>query len=159
RRRALPLSRRDPSEVRPRARAGRALSEDLVDAALPRVRGRPPRLPVYAVGQPDVHPERVEGPLLPDRRSLLRLLEGVLRRRRLELLGAPRRSALPQLQDALGLRALGRAQARREPRRRRDHGALAAPDRAPLAAAHRGLTPVRFRSRRGSATGARDAAG
>src|SRR5581483_2616341 len=110
-------------------RAREAVSQDLLDAAVPRVRRGAARLSVHALGQPDLHAAWVEGAVLPDRRPLLRLVAGVLRRRRLGVLGEPAGSALPQLQDALGLRALGRPQARREPRRRPHDDSLAASGR------------------------------
>src|SRR5207249_3015864 len=58
----LPLPRRDPREVQAHPRTVAALSEDLLDAALPRVRRRAARLPLHAVGQPDVHAEGLKGP-------------------------------------------------------------------------------------------------
>src|SRR3989475_10253536 len=130
RRRALPLPRGDPSKLSPHRRARPALQEDLLHAALPPVRRRPARLPVHPVGQPHLHAEGLEGPLLPDRRPALPHLEGVLRRRRLGLLGDAPGPALPQLQDALGLRGIGGAEAGRALLRRAHDGALAAGERA-----------------------------
>src|SRR5438876_796831 len=88
-------------------RALPALPEDLLDAALPPVRRRAARLPLHAVGESHLHAEGMEGALLPHRGAVLRLVEGLLRRGRLGLLGEPQGSPLPQLQDALGIRAVG----------------------------------------------------
>jgi hypothetical protein len=85
--------------------------------------------PVHAVGQPDVHAEGLEGAVLPDRGAALRELEGLLRRRRLGLLGEPEGSPLPRLQDAFGLRGVGRPEAGRALLGRRHDGALAARER------------------------------
>src|SRR5262249_30154456 len=106
-----------------RAVAGQALPHG-VDVALPRVGGGAARLPVHALGQPDAHPEGLEGAVLPDRGELLPHVEGLLGRRRLGLLGVAPGPALPELLHALGLRAVGGPQARREPARRVADAAL-----------------------------------
>src|SRR4029450_10197542 len=94
----------------------------LVDAALPRVRCRQARLPLYAMGQPHAYAEGLEGPLLSDRGEVLPDVEGLLGWRRLGLLGVAHGPALPELLHALGLRAVGGAEAGREPARRDDDG-------------------------------------
>ena len=80
-----------------------------------------PGLHVLSLGKPDPNPQGVERPLLPRRRRLLPIMERVLARRGLELLGDPPGPPLPQLPDALGLRAVRGSKARGECARLVDH--------------------------------------
>ena len=68
-------------------------------------------------------PERLEGPLLPDRQDLVADLRGVLERHRLGVLGVAAGPALQELRDALGLRGVGRHGASQASRR---HGPMIA---------------------------------
>ena len=65
----------------------------------------------------DLHAERLEGPLLPDRQDLVADVRGVLERHRLGVLGVAPGPALPELRDALGLRGVGRPRAAQAPGR------------------------------------------
>ena len=109
-REALPLPPRGERQVQARPGAVEEVPV-LFDAALPRVRGRPARLPVHALGQRHADTGRLEGPLLSRGREVLPDLGGVLERRRLGLLGIAAGSSLPELPHAQRLRGLGRAEA------------------------------------------------
>ena len=56
----------------------------------------------------DLHAQRLEGALLPDRQDVVADVRGILERHRLGLLGVAQGPDVPELPDALGLRGLGR---------------------------------------------------
>ncbi len=68
-----------------------------LDADVPRVRRGPARLQLLALVHRDLHAERLEGPLLPDRQDLVADLGRVLERHRLGVLGVAQGPALPEL--------------------------------------------------------------
>ena len=67
--RHLPDEVRDPEEVPARPRDLQEVQAHL-DADVPGVRGRPARVQVLALEHRDLHAQRLEGPLLPDRQDV-----------------------------------------------------------------------------------------